>query len=291
MRQVVYLFAIMMVVLFSCKRKERFHTSEDGIQYYFVERNKRAPQPQVGGGAVINVRVYWRDSLMFDSHDLPSQFTVTIQDTTPGSIDRALMMMHQGDSAVFRLNAVKFLTRKVNMAIPREMTPGDTMVFYIRLVKVLSPEQVARIHQKFLDYRRKLEPQLIDDYIKRHPDYTFRLESNGLYIARVKDGHGLRPVTGDSVFVNYIAYFINGEPFSSTLKKRQIFKFKIGDGKVIPGLELAIRQMREGQVVFVIIPSYLAYGEEGLLDLIPPYSPLVFQVELKKVKPAQRIIR
>ena len=228
---------------------------------------------------------------MFDSHDLPQKFTVVIKDTMPGSIDRALMMMHQGDSAVFVLNAIKFLTHKVNMKIPEGMTQSDSMFFYIRLRQVLSEKKVNEIHQKYLDYRRQLEPQLIDDYIKRHADYHFELQPSGLYIARVKDGQGLRPLPGDSVYVNYIAYFINGEPFSSTLKKRQIFRFKIGDEKVIPGLEMAIRQMREGQVSFVIIPSFLAYGEQGLLDLIPPYSPLVFQVELRKVIPAQKIVQ
>ncbi len=278
------------IVLSACNKKHRFHTTRDGIQYYFVEKHRRAPRPVMGGGAVIDVRVYWHDSLMFDSRDLPERFTVVVKDTMPGSIDRALMMMHQGDSAVFKLNAIKFLTHNVNMQVPEGMTPEDSMTFYIRLRQVLSPERVEEIHQKFLDYRRKLEPQLIDDYIKRHPDYHFELQPSGLYIARVKDGHGLRPLPGDSVYVNYIAYFINGEPFSSTLKKKQIFRFKIGDEKVIPGLEMAIRQMCEGQVAFVIIPSYLAYGEEGLLDLIPPYSPLVFQVELKKVKPAQKVL-
>ncbi len=290
MRRLGLVIILLIIILSACNKKHRFRRTPDGIQYYFVERHSHGPKPFVGGGAVIDVRVYWQDSLMFDSRDLPEKFTVVINDTMPGSIDRALMMMHQGDSAVFKLNAIKFLTHKVNMQIPVGMTAQDSMMFYIRLRQVLSPEEVEEMHQKYLDYRRKLEPQLIDDYIKRHPDYHFELQPSGLYIARVKDGHGLRPLPGDSVYVNYIAYFINGEPFSSTLKKRQVFRFKIGDGKVIPGLEMAIRQMREGQVVFVIIPSYLAYGEEGLLDLIPPYSPLVFQVELKQVKPAQRVL-
>jgi len=45
--------------------------------------------------------------------------------------------------------------------------------------------------------------------------------------------------------------------------------------------------MKEGGVTTVIIPSYLAYGQEGLMDLIPPYSALVFKVELVKVKRKQ----
>ncbi len=290
MKRFLFFISLLIIVLPACTKRQKFRTGPDGIQYYFVKKHRHSASPKFGGGATIDVRVFWRDSLMFDSKDMPRKFTVIIQDTANGSIDRALMMMHQGDSAIFKLNAVNFLTHKVNMALPKGMTRKDKMTFYIRLLRVLSPQKIKNMHQEFLDYRRRLEPELIDDYIKRHSQYHFELQSSGLYIARVKDGHGLRPMQGDSVFINYIAYFINGDPFSSTLKKRQIFKFKIGDEKVIPGLEMAIKQMREGQVIFVIIPSYLAYGAEGLLDLIPPYSPLVFQVELKKVKPAQKTL-
>ncbi len=274
-----------LILLPSCHhtKKNQFKKTAGGIEYRFIEENPHNAKPQYKGGAIIDVKVYWRDSLMFDSKEVSDKYAVMIRDTFPGSIANALMMMHQGDSAIFKLDAIKFLTKTANMAIPKGMKPGDRMTFYIRLKKVLTPAQVAAEHNKFLKFRRDLEPKLIDDYIQRHPDYHFELEPSGLYVAKVKEGKGLMPQQGDSVYINYIGYFINGEPFASTLKRHKLFGWKIGDNKVIPGLELAVTQMRQGQVAFVIIPSYLAYGEEGLLDLIPPYSPLVFQVELVKV--------
>ncbi len=283
----VLLLVFVLVLGLNChkKSKQYFSKTADGIEYRFIELNKKNPQPQYKGGAIIDVKVYWHDSLMFNSAEVSKNFAVMIRDTFPGSIDNALMMMHQGDSAVFKLDAIKFLTKTANMAIPKGMKHGDKMTFYIRLKRVLTPQQVAQEHSAFLKYRRDLEPKLIDDYIQRHSQYNFVLQPSGLYIARVKDGKGIRPQPGDSVYINYIGYFINGEPFASTLKKHRLFGWCIGDNKVIPGLELAVEQMQQGQVEFVIIPSYLAYGQEGLLDLIPPYSPLVFQVELVKVVP------
>ncbi len=281
------LLVFMLILGLNCHKKpeQYFSKTADGIEYHFIEQNKKNPQPQYKGGAIIDVKVYWHDSLMFNSAEVSKNFAVMIRDTFPGSIDNALMMMHQGDSAVFKLDAIKFLTKTANMAIPKGMKPGDKMTFYIRLKRVLTPAQVEKEHNAFLKYRRDLEPKLIDDYIQRHPQYNFVLQPSGLYVARIKDGKGIRPQPGDSVYINYIGYFINGEPFASTLKKHRLFGWRIGDNKVIPGLELAVGQMQQGQVEFVIIPSYLAYGEEGLLDLIPPYSPLVFQVELVKVVP------
>ncbi len=286
MKKTAIILFTFLLTLAACKKQNtKFEKTEDGIEYHFVEENKNNPQPETDGGAIIDVKAYWQDSLMFDSREVSPDFAVVIKSKDPGTIDKALTMMHEGDSAIFKLNAVKFLTKTANAAIPEDMKPTDKMTFYIRLKKVLTPQQVAQRHNKFLKFRRDLEPKLIDDYISRHPQYKFDLQPSGMYVARVKDGQGLTPMTGDSVYINYIGYFINGEPFASTLKKHKLFSWRIGDGKVIPGLELAVQQMQEGQVMFVIIPSYLAYGEEGLLDLIPPYSPLVFQVELVKVVP------
>ncbi len=288
MKKTVYLLIIVALVLNACSHKPKFKKTPDGIEYYIIQSHPKAPSPKPGGGAVLDVKVYWKDSLMFNSRkDLKSDFVVMIhKNSYPGSIDHALQLLHQGDSAIIKLNAIKFLTRTVNMAIPKGMTQKDTLTFYLRLKKVLSPKVVTQRHNHFLKFRRDLEPKLIQDYIDRHPQYKFQLQPSGLYIAKVKPGHGLlMPQEGDSVYINYIGYFINGEPFASTLRRGQLFGWRIGDQKVIPGLELAVEQMKQGQVIFVIIPSYLAYGEQGLLDLIPPYAPLVFQVELVKIVP------
>jgi FKBP-type peptidyl-prolyl cis-trans isomerase FklB len=49
---------------------------------------------------------------------------------------------------------------------------------------------------------------------------------------------------------------------------------------VIQGLSEGIQLMNEGATYRFFIPSQLAYGSEGAGNVIPPYSTLVFQVEL-----------
>jgi peptidyl-prolyl cis-trans isomerase A (cyclophilin A) len=58
----------------------------------------------------------------------------------------------------------------------------------------------------------------------------------------------------------------------------------LGQGQVIQGWEEGIALMQEGEQARLIIPSYLAYGPKGAGGgMIPPYSTLVFDVELLKV--------
>jgi len=52
---------------------------------------------------------------------------------------------------------------------------------------------------------------------------------------------------------------------------------------VIPGWEVMLSKMTKGQKVTVLIPSELAYGAQGAGNVIPPYTPIVFDMEVMDI--------
>lgn len=56
-------------------------------------------------------------------------------------------------------------------------------------------------------------------------------------------------------------------------------QFVIGKGLLIPGWELGLLKMKKGGKRCLVIPYQLAYGHRGY-DGIPPYSTLIFEIEL-----------
>ena len=70
------------------------------------------------------------------------------------------------------------------------------------------------------------------------------------------------------------------EKNSSSLNKRLFFFKKQG---VIKGWIEALSMMPVGSKWRLAIPHELAYGERGAGAAIPPFSPLVFEVELLEI--------
>ncbi len=98
-----------------------------------------------------------------------------------------------------------------------------------------------------------------------------------------REGTGPRPKKGQTVVANYEGRFLNGRVFDSSYQRGEPIEFPVGQGKVIPGWDEALMDMKVGEKRTLIIPPQLAYGSRGV-GPIPPNSWLVFDVELLAVK-------
>ena len=97
-------------------------------------------------------------------------------------------------------------------------------------------------------------------------------------------GEGEEVKNGDTVLVDYIGTFENGEVFDSSLDRGESFEFVVGSGEVIKGWDEGILGMKVGGKRKLIIPPSLAYGETGFGEVIPPQATLIFEVELLEIK-------
>ena len=104
---------------------------------------------------------------------------------------------------------------------------------------------------------------------------------SGLQYEVLRQGNGERPQRTSVVRVHYEGFLLDGTLFDSTLIDGESVVFALGE--VIPGWAEGIALMNEGSKYKLYIPSRLAYGSRGIPQLIPPYSTLVFYVELLEI--------
>ena len=80
---------------------------------------------------------------------------------------------------------------------------------------------------------------------------------------------------------HYEGRLTSGEVFDSSYRRGEPADFPLNG--VIAGWTEGVQLMSEGAKFRFFIPYQLAYGERGAGQSIPPYSALVFDVELIKV--------
>ena len=104
---------------------------------------------------------------------------------------------------------------------------------------------------------------------------------SGLQYEVLQKGTGKTPKATDTVRCHYEGRLIDGTVFDSSYRRNQPADF--GLQQVIAGWTEGVQLMAEGARYRFYIPYMLAYGEGGAGELIPPFSTLVFDVELIKV--------
>ena len=104
---------------------------------------------------------------------------------------------------------------------------------------------------------------------------------SGLQYEVLAEGNGKKPSATDRVQCHYEGTLIDGTIFDSSIKRGEPAVF--GVNQVIKGWVEALQLMQEGAKWRLYIPYDMAYGEHGAGEMIPPYSALIFDVELIKV--------
>lgn len=100
----------------------------------------------------------------------------------------------------------------------------------------------------------------------------------GILYSELASGTGNSPKAGGKVQVRYVGKLPDGSVFDQN-QQPQWFNLD----SVIEGWQVALPHMKAGAKWRLVIPSAQAYGAEGAGDLIAPYTPLVFEIELLAV--------
>jgi FKBP-type peptidyl-prolyl cis-trans isomerase FklB len=105
---------------------------------------------------------------------------------------------------------------------------------------------------------------------------------SGLQYKVMTAGNGKKPTAKDKVTLNYRGMLIDGTEFDNSYKRGEPAVFPVGG--VIKGLSEALQLMPVGSKWQIVIPSDIAYGEQGAGAQITPNAVLVFEIELLGIK-------
>jgi FKBP-type peptidyl-prolyl cis-trans isomerase FkpA len=286
-------FVVFAIVCLSCHRNSKypeFTELGNGTWYKLHKIGENTVKPLPGDYITVNLSyTTMNDSVFFTG-------TRKLQIDTPiyeGSVDACFALMAEGDSATFILNAAEFFTKTLKTPVPAFLPPKGSVKINTGLKNIQTRDEYEKEKEAFLTWIEDFgdyEKLVLKQFISSEKPGIRPLPS-GIYYVNLSPGKGKKVELGDTLTINYEGRFLNGKFFDSTLKRHQPFQFVYGtEWQVIKGLEEAIGMMREGERSLFILPSELGFGNTGSsTGVIPPFTSLIFEVEILKVSSPNKI--
>lgn len=289
------------MMIAACSNGDGFKTTDSGLLYKFEQQNKSAQQVQEGDVLVGEMTIKF-DTIQTFSNVGHADRILQATKSFDGDLYEGLLMMHVGDKAVFAIAAdtlAKFL--QANQMPPYyEAGKGMKIYYEISLQDIVTKEEIMQEQANFMaemQERQQKEPEELAAYIKDN-NIKVKPTEDGLYIVVNKKGNGPKVAAGKKVAINYTGCLLDGTMFDSSVEsdaKRgniyaaghtyQPLTYTVGQMSLIRGWDEGVMGQPEGSILRLIMPSSLGYGPSGTRDgSIPPYSPLVFDIEIVSVK-------
>ncbi|MDO3625622.1 FKBP-type peptidyl-prolyl cis-trans isomerase [Mucilaginibacter sp. BT774] len=238
-----------------------------------------------------------KDSVLFSSYMLGHPLKIQVQPCqNVGDLMDALPLLAAKDSACIKVPTDSVFKDHEEQR-PAFLKKGSWLVFNVKIDKIQSLQQAIDEKNAVGEKMKTEETADRDKYIASH-NLIVKTTPSGLKYVITQPSLKPKPLAGDTVLVNYIGRTTGDKVFDSSIQAEaqkaglnqpgrnyEPLPVVVGTGSVIKGWDEGLLLLNEGSKAKLIIPSNLGYGPEGAGDAIAPYSTLVFDVELVKIKP------
>ena len=272
---------LMLSVLTGCSNAPKGYQATDNGLYYRLFTNNGGENPQIGDLLELTMSCSVNDTVVI--LPLTKNIIPMAEPSFWSDFVEGFSMMHKGDSASFIVDIdSSFVNLFGYNTLPPQFSSTDIMRFEVRLDDFYPESEfrfrmIENIKKNYPAETEKAASEL-NAYLEKN-GVVAQPTSMGLYYVKTQDGTGEKPSKGSTVKAHYTGYLLDGTVFDTSIERGEPIEFVLGVGQVIPGWDEGIALMSKGEKAVLYIPYYLAYGDRDL-GVIPPFSNLVFEVEL-----------
>ncbi len=294
-RTIITLGAVIATLMItSCSKYPGFKKTDSGIFYKYYVKSKDTLKATEGSILTMNLKyrlvINKKDSVLFNSADTHKPFEIELKKPEfKGDIYEAFGMLHKGDSATFILSAKDFFTKTAKYPqLPPGIDSTSKIYFDVKLLNAETLEARQKAEQAKAEKFKSEEPGKIQAYIVKNK-VTAAPSSSGIIVITQNPGSGRAIKNTDFVKINLTVSSIDGKKIFSTLDKNNPITFEFGKPFDTKGFDEAIATMKKGSKATVVVPSAMGFGEKGKKDMsgqdiISPYSPVVYDIEVLDLK-------
>lgn len=286
------LILIVSVYFISCRRQNKtiggFSLNNDGIYLKYCAIGED-DTPDENQWLLLNVKYKTqKDSIFYTSnhHGWKGHF-IKFQEIKNKPLLKIIFNMAEGDSINAWVKPGIFFNEIFDIGSPSFIKDDSIVKLEMKLVALMDDDE-KKVYEdsKYFDCerRQKNEQNLMNSYAKKN-FVNFEILEGNILFKKIKTTHDSLVKKGKFTSIKYRGSFTDNLIFDQSAFFKP-FDFSFGsEGQLLPGLQIVLKQMRKGEVAKFILPSRLAFGEEGSSDgFIPPHTPLVYEMEVINVK-------
>ncbi|HEY0669737.1 MAG TPA: FKBP-type peptidyl-prolyl cis-trans isomerase [Sphingobacteriaceae bacterium] len=294
------------LVLFACNQVNTGNTKFKGgvgdMQYIIHEDHEGDIIKEGDFASIFAIEKTENDSVIYSSYEMDNRPALLSRDVAyfKGDFNTALGMLSEGDSATFKINRDSLVeTGREDL----KNISGKYVVFTIKIDKVIHRGllsdslyniQIENFRKAERDKAKLAEPEKLKRYLSSLRS-TPKVTESGLNYIIHKQGEGEPAVQGDTIIINYTAKYLSGKIFDTNYpevaKKAGVYKpskqytplLLTVEGKAESGFDQGLLLFPKGTHATLIIPSRLAYGEEGGRG-VKPWTPVICEMEIVDIK-------
>ena len=281
-------------IIIACLFFASFAQAQKAVKYsksktsglsYVMHKSNKGPKLKLDDVVTLNLKyITSKDSIVFDSWKMGKPIQLKIAKSSfKGDLMDGLTLLTVGDSASFLINADSLFTKTFGAPRPAFIDSSSFLSFTVKVISTTTDAALKAEELKAEKENAMKENEMIAKYIAEK-QITPSKSSSGLMYIISEPGTGEQAQAGKTVKVHYTGRLLDGTKFDSSLDRSDPIEFKLGQGMVIKGWDEGIALLKVGGKALLIIPSDLAYGSRGAGGVIPPFSPLTFEVELVSVQ-------
>jgi FKBP-type peptidyl-prolyl cis-trans isomerase len=303
MKKILIVLGVAAIGISSCKQFKK----GEGDMMYKIHEDKSGETIKEGDFIAFKLTEKTEeDSVLYSSYDYDRPTLLQQQKSAfKGDIYAALGMLSEGDSATFKIN-LDSMVAKMNSPKPAN-TKGKYLIFNMKVEKVIPKGKLndslfrakVEVYLKAdADLAKGKEAAKVTAYIASK-SLKPTVSPSGLNYIIANAGSGVKPGVGDTALVNYTGRFLSGKVFDTSVKEiaqkegsynaqrpYEPIKMPVGIGASVPGFDEGLTLLSKGGKITLIMPSKLAYGEQGNQG-IQPFTPLIFEIEMVNVIPGK----
>ncbi len=289
MLRIKFILFLVLIGCVSCLKKNEYETQPSGL-LFSLESIAEKPKT-IRPLDYVQFKIYQLN----DSNKVIQEKRLFIRipkKSKPGGVLEALSLINEQEIGKYKTNA-RLIESEFKKLTKWKCFSSDSLVtFYIYIDKIFTPQEYEIKGKEFMVWMQQntvkpndysLQIYQIEEHIRAH-NWQMENTENGLFYKWIKKNpNGKKISFGTAVSIQYKGSFLSGEVFNNTIGSKQFLDFYIGqEMQVLKGIEEALLLMRDGEKIALLLPSWLAFGEDGnSTGIIPPNTPVYYELVAK----------